>query len=187
MNDLEKAICAAVKKAHRRYVEITDNWLFHAPEHFLQNFIFNSLGKTHWVYAEATRRKIANGCGRPPRGRPPNRKTYRYDLVVWHKTTYTRDPLRAVIEVKRAWRLDGGLKKDAERIKSALKGSQRAKSGYLVVYTEVQNSKGVEALVKTLKDWACELGLTLLNQESIRIERERTSDGWICGFGLMRA
>ncbi len=46
MNALENALCSSVWGAIEKYDEITGNWLFHAPEHYLQNFILISLGKS---------------------------------------------------------------------------------------------------------------------------------------------
>jgi hypothetical protein len=182
MNEFEKALCRSVRLAHRRYEAITGNWLFHAPEHFLQNAIMLSLGKTHEVYAEATRRKITDGMGRPPRGRPPRSRAYRFDLVVWHKT---KDTLKAVIEIKRSWRNDTALQRDAERIRRSISSAQRSRAGYLVVYSEVSVKKGKELLLENFVSWADDLGLAVLNAEVM--DEEPQQDGWICGFALLRA
>ncbi len=61
LNKIEEGLCNAVEAAKERYVQITENWLFHAPEHFLQNFILLDLAnKGYEVYAEATRKKYSN-------------------------------------------------------------------------------------------------------------------------------
>jgi hypothetical protein len=182
MNELERALCRSVRRAHRRYEKITDNWLFHAPEHFLQNFIFLDLALDREVYAEATRKKITAGSGRLPVGRPPRVKASRYDLVVWNKAK--SDTLRAVIEIKRGWCINEALKRDAVRVRNSLKGAQKAKAGYLLVYSEIPTRRGREALAERFGDWASTLGLQLLRTQILATEGR---DGWIAGFSLMRA
>lgn len=179
MNGFERAICAAVRRALDRYEAITGNWLFHAPEHFLQNFLLLDLGKERGVYAEATRRKISHGLGRPPRGRPPKARTARTDLVAWHKDR--RRGLRAAIEVKRSWSCDAQLRRDADRIKKA---SAKGMAGYLVVYSEMPKNGGrnrPKDLRLRFSRWASRMGLRSLRSATMGYD-----DDWIAGYALMR-
>jgi hypothetical protein len=183
MNQLEAALCYSVRRAYSTYKKITGNWLLHAPEHYLQNFILLHLGeKGHDVYAEATRKKIADGSGRPARGRPPTAKAARFDLVVWKKTA---DELRAVIEIKRCLSLVSAVHNDTKRIKRSLSSSQPAKAGYLVVYSEIKTKSGKDAIISRFGKWAEELDLELLKAEILDLES--FGSGWIAGYSLMRA
>ena len=146
MTKLEQAICRATGGAHRAYKDITGYWLWHSPEHFLQNFILLRLGREDAVYAEATRRKIEHETGKRRRGRPPRLQGHRYDLVVWQKTAMQ---LRAVIEIKRNYTTTStALSNDADRIKQALTGPNGAGAGYLLVYTEIRTKYGRKGLMK---------------------------------------
>jgi hypothetical protein len=187
MTKLKTAICQATRAAYRKYEEITGNWLLHAPEHFLQNFIFLRLGRNDWVYAEATRRKIAEAAGRPARGRPPTRKAARYDLVVWQRTDETR--LNAVIEIKRSLRVDANLHKDAERVRRALNGTRGARAGYVLVYSEMRAERGREALLTRFDKWAGELSLRMIHRDILEVEKSEDVDKapWMSGYCLMRA
>jgi hypothetical protein len=177
---LEKNICDAIKKAHKRYEQITGYWLFHAPEHFLQNFIFLEIAKSWEVYPEATRKKISEGMGKSPVGRPPSAK-FRYDLVIWNKSS---DKLRAVVEIKRCLSASQTVQKDADRIRNALKGQQKAKAAYLLLYSEVPIKKGSDALIQRFYGWSKKLDLHIVQATCLSQDED---SGWICGYSLMRA
>lgn len=182
MNSLERSICKYVKAAFRTYEAITGNWLFHAPEHYLQNYLLIKMGANWQIYAEATRKKIAAEQGRPPRGRPPNSLAQRYDLVVWQQSDAR---LRAVIEIKRTYRTSD-LVDDAKRIKKALTSSQKASTGYLIVYSEAFNSRrssGQAVLESRFAAWPEDLGLHRISTEYLCVDAE---DGYSAGFVLMR-
>jgi hypothetical protein len=187
MNKLELSICRATENAHRTYERITGYWLWHSPEHFLQNFILLDLGKEHTVYAEATRKKIERESGRRQRGRKPRVPGQRHDLVVWQRSDASR--LRAVVEIKRNYTTKSmPLAKDARRIKQALTGSNGANSCYLLVYSEIQARHGCERLKEIFSEWAEELGLTLLNPHILDEEEfDEDRKGNICGYCLLRA
>ena len=187
MNQVEKLLCRSVVQAFERYEGITGYWLLHAPEHFLQNFLMLELGKSRGVYMEATRRKIADGVGRPPKGRPPHSPTTRYDLVLWDKT---RNTLRAVIEIKRSLSLSAPLKKDAKRIRTAVAHrqavahGQKAKAGYLIVYSEATVKQHAnKGLTEKLEGWSTALNLKLIHAAVFDTDDE----DYVAGFAIMRA
>ncbi len=180
MNQLERAIGKSMHRAFRTYEAIVDGWLMHAPEHFIQNFLLVDIGKRWCVYAEATRRKIAEGMGRLPRGRPPNGMTRRYDLLVWHGN----DTPRAVIEIKRAMDVSV-LRRDAERVKRSVRGGQRTRVGYLLVYSEIRTRHGDEGLMARFGHWESETGLKVAHADILGREDD-PEDGWIAGFVLLR-
>lgn len=186
MTKLEDAICAATCGAYETYKEITGGyWLWHSPEHFLQNFVMVRLGKDYWVYSEATRSKIEVDTGHHARGPRPQPNAH-YDLVVWHKTLSS---LRAVVEVKRCYTTvcSKGLKTDADRIKKAQNGKNGAKDGYLLVYSEMRLKPSGSRLLGVFHGWAESLGLDLVHG-AILDEKEADSQGtdWESGYCLLK-
>lgn len=186
MDQLEDAICKATRDAYKRYKNITGGyWLWHAPEHFLQNFVLLRLGQGYTVHAEATRKKIEAVVGKRNRGPKPKAKV-RYDLVVWQRV---RPSLRAVVEVKRCYvtTCGKGLKLDAKRIKHARTGENGAKHGYLLVYSEKMLKKGRSGLLEVFKGWAKGLGLGLVKHEIL--DKNGTDDKgkpWESGYCLLK-
>jgi hypothetical protein len=102
-----------------------------------------------FVYPEASPKKIMEGRGERPKGRPAGNLGQRFDLVIWEKTT---DNIKAVLEIKQAWDI-AGLKSDREKISKFIKHKQYVKSGYLLAYTEAKGVKRVQTLENRLKNW----------------------------------
>jgi hypothetical protein len=187
MNSLEKCLCDSMGDAFEKYQSVTGWWLWHAPEHFIQNVALTHIWEKGWeVYPEATIKKITQAIGHPRRGRPPKSIKNRFDLVVWNRSSRR---LRAVVEIKRTSRL-APLKGDAARIKKAMSGARTAKSGYLIVYSEAdaraEKKRPSEILKKRYADWAEELDLRIICS-SILGEDNDTPRAWAAGFVLMRA
>jgi hypothetical protein len=189
MNDLEKAICDATDAAYDAYEQITGYWLWHSPEHFLQNWIFRSLGQEHGfeVYAEATTRKIETETGRRRRGRPRKKAGKRYDLIVWRKT---KSELRAVIEIKRIYSatVTRLLQEDAQKVTQAvLDCANPAAHGYLLIYTEIPRRLEKSGVLRRFDAWAKALGFQLRSGKICGVGgKDWQGKEWISGYCLLR-
>jgi hypothetical protein len=181
LNQLESEILSAASKAHNMYENLTGYWLFHSPEHLLQDLMFLELGKKWLVFIEANRKRLSEQMGKSPMGRPPL-KRYRYDLVVWHRST---DTLRAVIEIKRSLIMTDVMKNDANRIRKAINSQPSIKSGYLLVYSEIEQKSGQNALAERFDRWSVHMDLQLIGSKIIEYD-EKESD-YLPGFALYRA
>jgi hypothetical protein len=155
MNKLEKAIMRAVKDAQQFYVDVAGGWLFEASESFLQHHMALSLIRrtNHCVLAEISPKKIADEFQQKG---PKVKSKKRFDLVIWPKVA---TGVRAVVEIKRAFHIPGVMK-DAVKIEKYRKLKFSSGLGYLVVYTEVSNSRQrrrgkdrKRALCGRLKKW----------------------------------
>lgn len=183
MNKLELAMSGAVRRAHEDYYRDTESWLFHAPEHYLQNAILLKLGGRSGfsVFAEATRKKVAEHQQIKPPGPRPLANT-RHDLTIWGKSTRE---VRAVVEIKRAMDMNAGVRRDFDRVSKAVRGRSRhaPKTGYVLVYSEARKSK---TLPDRFHRWAEETGYVLVNDGARLLEDDTAEGGWACGFGLFR-
>jgi hypothetical protein len=186
MDQLEKAFCLATRGASKAYEDITGYWLWHSPEHFLQYYVMLRLGKEYTVHAESTRKRIELESGMPYKGRPPTDHALRYDLVIWHKATPS---VRAVVEIKRCYGEKGTvLKKDGVRIKNACKGANRAKHGYLLVYSEKRLKEDKSALLGVFDHWASSLDLGMVKCEILNKKGPDNDDKpWESGYCLLKA
>jgi hypothetical protein len=139
-NKLEACILRAVAKAHAEYLGRTDGWqwLFHAPESFLQHEIAREIYRKEdrRVFTEASPAKIARELEKPGRGRPPKNLRKRFDVVVWSKTI---EHPRAIIELKRTFNA-AEVVKDATKLKDHFKYKRSFGTGYLVWYTEAKGA-----------------------------------------------
>lgn len=181
MNNLELAICKAVKRASGICMNITGHGLYDAPESLFQSLVGTSIGDSWYVLFEASRSKIGLYHERSLLGRPPKRKT-KYDLVVWNRA---RDTLRAVIELKRGVVMTESMRRDAERIRQAMTRQYQASSGYLLIYSTIETANGASTLRLRMDRWADNLGLDIICQDVIK--DEHTASGWVEAFALMRA
>ncbi len=159
-NNLEKTILKAAKNAQEIYCEMTGYWLWHAPEHFFQNVIARAIWKNgHNVFIDASNGKVKRDAeDNKKRGRPRKDTGKRFDISVWYKRTKT---LKAVIEIKRGYSLNFNLvKKDAEKIEYAVNSSKGAKSGYILLYSEIKDKKALQGL---FCQWAKDLEWRLVD------------------------
>ena len=149
MTKLEEAILEGAKTAQKDYFNMTGGyWLWHGPEYFISYTVAMKLKEEKFlVYPEASPKKIMEGRGERPKGRPAGNLGQRFDLVIWEKTT---DNIKAVLEIKQAWDI-AGLKSDREKISKFIKQKQYVKSGYLLTYTQAKGVKRVQTLENRLK------------------------------------
>ena len=98
MTKLEQAICRATGGAHRAYKDITGYWLWHSPEHFLQNFILLRLGERARCICRGDQKENRARNWKARRGRPPRLQGHRYDLSCLAKNSYAASRR---IEIKR--------------------------------------------------------------------------------------
>jgi hypothetical protein len=114
MNKIEEAIIEGTRKAQREYEYMTGWWLSHGPESFIMCEVAYMIAKKadFSVFIEASPKKILSEREEKLRGRRPANHGQRFDIVVWHKS---RNDIRAIIEVKRAWSI-ANLRGDSEKI-----------------------------------------------------------------------
>jgi len=155
MNKLEKAIITGTKLAQQQYEEMSGWWLSHGPESFIMCAVAAQLAKKNnfYVFIEASPEKIRIERGFPHRGRPDPDRRKRFDIVIWQKS---KNDIRAIIEVKRAWNL-GNLRKDREKISKYIVSKGFVKTGYLLAYTEAKGKRRKDTLNKRITHWASEL------------------------------
>ena len=163
LNDLESAIRSAVLSAQKNYIRMSGWWLHHGPESFLQHQIAWAVMrrcKTN-VFTEVSPKKIGAERIRGPGRTYKARK--RFDIIVWPKSSNIP---RAVIEVKRAWRL-APVRADANKIRSYIKHRNAAKNGYIIIYSDVSSFRGRSRsserrnhLCRIFNRWGCALSRT---------------------------
>jgi hypothetical protein len=152
---IELQIKKGAKAALKSYVQLTNYWLWHAPEYYITTTVANELGKLGYsVYIDASYNKLKNEIGKG-RGKPLARATQRPDISVFAKS---ESNLNAIIEIKKAWNSDG-IVKDSEKIRSYQKTKNKAKSAYILVYSEAQASKKfgmdqAEVIERRFDKWA---------------------------------
>lgn len=151
-NKFEQAILSAACNAQEFHIEMTDGWyLSLSHESFLQNFIAIELcsENEHWVYVDPSRGKVRESLGQAYRGPKPNSLQKRYDLIVLRRD---RAGVKAVIEIKEAWRQSPVLQ-DVKKVYKFLNSPDgRRAAGYVLYYTEKQRvvSKKIKDDVKTI-------------------------------------
>lgn len=181
LNSLELAISNAVQKAYNVCLDVTGCGLYDSAESLLQTLVGIEIGRSWYVFFEATRTKISSYSTNTLRGRPPKRRI-RFDLVVWNKS---EDTLRAVVEIKRCIIKTASLTRDAQRIQKAIQVQHKASAAYLIVYSTIECTKGEAELLERLANWANDLELKLV--ECRIIANDNCADGWIEAYALMRA
>ncbi|MXX95007.1 MAG: hypothetical protein F4039_05520 [Gammaproteobacteria bacterium] len=132
----EVAILDSACRAQEFHMKMTDGWyLSYSHESFLQNFIAFELFKKSKlsVNIDPSGRKVYEEVS--PWGRPPGSKRLdqRFDVVVWKKDSSS---VKAVIEVKKAWRTKSVLQ-DVKKLRKFLPtASVRCAKGYVLYYTD---------------------------------------------------
>ncbi len=184
MRELEDTILRAAVATERWYSGKTNYWLSHAPEFLITAQVARGIGRKNWEpWCDASPRKIIRANRAKPVGRPQNDSNQRFDIVVWHKTSYT---VKALIEVKRAWSAHA-LMKDATKLRRQGQRTKASiKSGYLLVYSDAVHKKakrtGKETLRRRFDDWKQKLRARSIQ---IRAYAPRQEDAaW--GFVLLR-
>jgi hypothetical protein len=139
-NKLEKGIISAAKDAAVSYSQMTGGyWLWHAPEHFLQNEVARAIWKEgFYVFVDTSGDRVrADLVG--VRGRRPGTGRKRFDISVFYKHG---NKVRAVIELKtRATYSVTATAQDAKKIENHFKNANHATSGYLLVYGEADSAQ----------------------------------------------
>lgn len=180
MNQLEKAIINGVVMAQKKYENMTDWWLSHGPEYFITCAVANNIADQNGfsVFPESSPKKLIKERSDPPkRGPQPKSNGQRFDLVVWHKSSYD---VRAIIEIKRAYNIEP-LRKDKDKIFKYMDKNDFVKNGYLLVYTE---AKREETLPTRLRNWADRLECQLVGSENGKDDDD--DDSWRWAVGLLK-
>ena len=137
MNNLEKAILDAVKKAQEFHIDMTGGlYLGYSHESFLQNFIAMKMFKNtdHCVFVDPSPKKIrewyASAGNRPPKDMNLRE---RFDLVFWLKT---QDRVKAIVEIKVTWRKKPVMD-DVHKLSQYLNTKDgQGTRGYVLYYTD---------------------------------------------------
>ena len=137
MNNFEKAILDAAKKAQEFHTKMADGpYLSYSHESFLQNFIAREMFKNtgHCVFVDASPKKIrewyASTGNRPPKNMNLRE---RFDLVFWFKT---EDRVKAIVEIKVTWGKKPVMD-DVHKLSKYLKTKDgRGIRGYVLYYTD---------------------------------------------------
>jgi hypothetical protein len=178
MNKIEEAIIEGTKVAQREYDAMTGWWLSHGPESYIMCIVANKIGKKadYSVFIEASPKKILSEREEKLRGRRPSNYGQRFDIVVWNKS---RNDIRAIIEIKRAWSM-ANLSGDREKILKYMKSNKFVKAGYLLAYTEAKGLRRGDTLNNRLDHWAQGLNCRLVG--SFIDEKGDGQWGWAVGL-----
>lgn len=169
--EISDAILNGIEKAASTWADMSDAWLWVAPEHYVSSVIAQTLhkqlDKTFVCLEWSTQLTIQDARGQPKRGRPHMRTsgTKRFDIVTFY-CSGDRKP-RAAIEVKHriTASLDRALGGDFERLAIAVSETSSGSSlsyACLALYIEVGDpirkykslEERVERRQKEIFDWA---------------------------------
>ena len=139
MNKLEKILCSAPAEAHARYLSMNGlYWLWHAPEHFLTNFIANRIFDEiqQHVYIDCPLKRIVSDGGLDRRIFGKQNKGMRPDITVWGKKSLNGDfPLEAVVEIKTRNTMEE-IYKDFDRVAKLVDKKSGPNRGYVIIYAD---------------------------------------------------
>ena len=148
VTSFEMEILDAAVAAQHFHIDMTGGqYLWESHESFLQSYIafrfarFDSEGRFqkggYRVYIDPSSERVRGSLANSYRGRTPMKRS-RFDLVFWLKT---RDEVKAVLEIKRAW-TKKPIEDDINKVTQFLgkKISENA-AGYVLHYTDCRKKR----------------------------------------------